>query len=393
MVRTIVILGASYTGVPIAHYLLKHTIAKVESLKVIIVAPNTHMYWNVAAVRGILPGLMDDNKLFLPLAPAFAKYPSDRYELVRGVAERVDPASNIVEVRGNDGSSRTIRYDELVIATGSSFKSEMPFKNLGSTEKTKEALHSWAQRIKSAKSIVVAGAGPTGVEVAGELGQAYGVTGKKQITLICDQDLPFSSKFRREVRETAKKELERLKVKVITGAKVTFSPTPSPSSKTVTISNTSTSEKTTLQVDLVIPTFGIVPNTSYLPPSMLDTRGFVKQTRFLRAEGHADIFVVGDARNLEESQGVHADAQLVHVVKLIEARLLGQGGAAGGVAEYKPADKVVFAATLGPNKGTGQMGNWKIWSWLVTMLKGKHLGTNYAGAFVRGERTAGVKDW
>ncbi|KAK4104983.1 FAD/NAD(P)-binding domain-containing protein [Parathielavia hyrcaniae] len=391
MARTIVILGASFTGVPIAHFLLKHTIAKVEDLKVMVVAPNTHMYWNVASVRGILPGLVDDDKLFLPLAPAFAKYPSERYELVRGVAERVDPASKIVEARGNDGSSRTIRYDELVIATGSSFKSDMPFKNLGSTKETMEALHGWGQRIKAAKSIVVAGAGLTGVEVAGELGQAYGVAGTKQITLVCDQDLPLGPQFRRDVRETAKRELERLKVKVVTGVKVTSSSSSSssPSSGTVvTITDTSTSEQTTLQADLLIPTYGVVPNTSFLPPSMLDARGFVRQTRLLRAEGHDNIFVVGDAGNLETPQATHADAQVVHVVKLIEACLLGQD-----MAEYQPADKIAFGVTMGPNKGTGQFGGWKLWSWLVTMKKGKHLGTDFGEAFVRGERTTSVKGW
>jgi NADH dehydrogenase FAD-containing subunit len=113
MAKTVVILGASYGGIPIAHYLLKHTAAKVKDLKVIIVAPNTHLYWNVASVRGILPDMMDDEKLFLPIAPAFSKYPSDQYEFVRGVAESVDPSRNVVEVRGNDGSARTIQYDEL----------------------------------------------------------------------------------------------------------------------------------------------------------------------------------------------------------------------------------------------------------------------------------------
>jgi NADH dehydrogenase FAD-containing subunit len=108
-----VILGASYAGVPIAHYLLKHTAAKVNGLKVIVVAPNTHLYWNFASVRGILPNMLDDDKLFYPLAPAFAKYPSDRYELVQGVAEKVDPSGNVVQVRGHDGSAREIRYDEL----------------------------------------------------------------------------------------------------------------------------------------------------------------------------------------------------------------------------------------------------------------------------------------
>jgi NADH dehydrogenase FAD-containing subunit len=113
MAKTIVILGASLTGIPIAHYLLKHSAAKVKDLKVIVVSPNTHMYWNLASVRGILPNMMGDDKLFHEIAPAFAKYPSDQYELVTGVAEKVDPETNAVEVRGNDGSARTIHYDEL----------------------------------------------------------------------------------------------------------------------------------------------------------------------------------------------------------------------------------------------------------------------------------------
>jgi NADH dehydrogenase FAD-containing subunit len=113
MARTVVVLGASFTGIPIAHYLLKHTAAKVKDLKVIVVAPNTHLYWNIASVRAILPNMMPDDKLFHAIAPGFAKYPSDQYELVRGKAERVDPSASTVEVRGNDGSARTIQYDDL----------------------------------------------------------------------------------------------------------------------------------------------------------------------------------------------------------------------------------------------------------------------------------------
>lgn len=270
----------------------------------------------------------------------------------------------------------------------------MPFKNLSTTEQTKAALHDWAKRIEAAESIVVAGAGTTGIEVAGELGQEYAATGKKKITLICDQDLPLSSKFKRDVRETAKKELERLKVTVITHAKVT-SPASSTTTTTKTITltkKTSPSEKpttTTLPADLLIPTYGTTPNTSFLPASMLDARGFAKQTTRLRAEGHENVFVVGDAGNLEEPQGVHADAQVVHVVKLIEAQLLGQTPP----GEYKPAEKIMFAASLGRNTGTGQVGGWRVWGWLVWVMKGRYLGTDYAAAVARGERTMVVKGW
>ena len=269
----------------------------------------------------------------------------------------------------------------------------MPFKSLSSTEETKKSLHEWAERIKSAKSIVVAGAGITGIEVAGELGQEYGITGQKQITLIADGDLPLSSNIKLDVRQTAKKELERLKVKVITNTKVTTPP--SPSTKTITLTSTSLSspsKTTTLQADLLIPTYGITPNTSFLPPSMLDARGFVNQTTRLRAQGHDNIFVVGDAGNLEAPQGVHNDRQVVHVVKLIEARILGQQKKEEE-EEYKPDEKIMFGATLGRKNGTGQMGDWRIWGWLIWWMKSRHLITDAAGPFVNGERTMTVKGW
>ncbi|AEO56359.1 hypothetical protein MYCTH_2301177 [Thermothelomyces thermophilus ATCC 42464] len=405
MVRTVVILGASYAGIPIAHYLLKHTATKTKDLKVIIVAPNTHLYWVFASIRGIVPNRIGENKIFLPIAPTFAKYPSDQYELVHGVAKEVVPDANVVEVRGNDGSARTIQYDELVIATGSSFKNGMPFKNLSSTEETKTALREWAKRIESAKSIVVAGAGATGVEIAGELGQEYAVPGKKQITLVCDDDLPLSAHLRRDVRETTKDELERLKVKVITNARLATAPSAAPKTSTLTLTLTKTSASsadeapTTLQADLLIPTYGITPNTAFLPPSLLDSRGHVRQTARLRAEGYDNIFVAGDAGNLESHQAVHADSQAVHIARLLEARIL--GGVPGSPSlkpdeeeeDYKPIDKVMFAVTLGRNRGTGQVGSWKLWSLLVWFMKGRYLGTNYAPEYARGERTLRLKSW
>lgn len=381
------ILGASVTGLPIAHYLLKHTADKVEDLKVIVVAPNTDFYWPIASVRGILPDMLPDDKLFTPIAPSFAQYPAERYELVQGKAEHLDISKNIVEVRENDGSARKIQYDDLVIATGSSFKSGMPFKNLNSTKETKDALHDWAQRIKNAKSIVVAGAGTTGVEVAGELGEQYAAKGLKHITLVCDDELPLGTNIRRDVREAAKRALERLQVKVIANARVT-SPANSSFPGTVTITNKSSNSTETLQADLLIPTYGIIPNTSFLPQSLLDSRGFVKQTQFLRAEGHNNIFVVGDAGNLESPQGVHADKQAVHASKLLEARLLGQEEQA-----YQPDERVMLAVTVGKNTGTGQVGGWKLWGWMVWLFKARYLGTDYAAGIAKGERTMTMKSW
>lgn len=128
MTRTIVILGASYAGIPVAHYLLKHTASQVKGgLKVILVSPNSHMYWCVAVVRGIVPDLMSDDRIFYPIAPAFAKYPAEQFEFIEGKAESLNPKGNSVVIHKNDGSQLTISYDDMYVR-GSSCDTPPPHR-------------------------------------------------------------------------------------------------------------------------------------------------------------------------------------------------------------------------------------------------------------------------
>lgn len=81
-----------------------------------------------------------------------------------------------------DGKNTNIGYGYFVIATGSRPKFDGPFKSSGSTEAKKETLHHIQHRLKDAKSVVIVGAGPRGVETAGELAFEYGKA--KKITLV-----------------------------------------------------------------------------------------------------------------------------------------------------------------------------------------------------------------
>jgi NADH dehydrogenase FAD-containing subunit len=180
MAKTVVILGASFGGLKVAHNLLKNTLPAVKGLKVILVSPTTHAYFNLAAPRAIVPGQIPDDKLLAPIKPAFSKYPSSSFEFVIGKATSVDPASKKVEIETESGL-RTVTYDALVVTTGSSTGS-MPWKAAGSYKEFLELLHGTQEKVKKAKSIVVGGAGVTGVETAGELGYEYGKT--KEITLV-----------------------------------------------------------------------------------------------------------------------------------------------------------------------------------------------------------------
>ncbi|KAJ6790309.1 hypothetical protein PWT90_11069 [Aphanocladium album] len=72
--KTVVVLGGSIGGLGVAHRLLKYTLPSEPNLKVILVSTNSHFYWNVAAVRAIIPNILQDEELLQPIAPGFAQY-------------------------------------------------------------------------------------------------------------------------------------------------------------------------------------------------------------------------------------------------------------------------------------------------------------------------------
>lgn len=180
--KTILILGGSFAGVGTAHRILKQTSKNGSAVKVILVSPNTHLYWVIAAPRALLPGEFTDDELFQSIPEGFKQYSKDRFEHIVGFASTLDAANKKVQISADAERTKlvtTVEYDFLIIGTGSSSKEfdedvKAPFKGLGSTEATKDALHKFQELVKKSKTIVVAGAGPTGVETAGELGYAYG---------------------------------------------------------------------------------------------------------------------------------------------------------------------------------------------------------------------------
>ncbi|KAJ2904431.1 nucleotide-binding domain-containing protein [Zalerion maritima] len=360
MTKTVLILGAGFVGITIAHKLLKETLPKVSDLKVILVTPNTHFYWNPAAVRGIIPGEVDDENMFMPIEPAFSKYPSRSFEFVLGKATGINTEGNEVVVSlGRAGDEKRIGYDHLVIATGSAMKAkDMPFKLMGTTEETQNRLHSLQKEVEGAGSILIAGGGPTGVETAAELGEKYSSSGKK-ITLVVASPRPLDV-LSEKSSSIALSTLQKLGVDVITGASVVGHKG----------RQAELSTGRTIDADLYLPLFGVTPNTEFLPSAMLTPRGDVLQEPTLQAKGFDNVWAAGDAGSVEWKTAAKADPQAAHVTQNLSAVLTGQGKA--GVKEYV-GGKMVMAATLGKNTGTGEMGGWRLWGWLVKMVKAKTL--------------------
>ncbi|KAF7557501.1 hypothetical protein G7046_g6026 [Stylonectria norvegica] len=379
--KTIVILGAGIAAAPLIRQTMVNSVLKRDDLKLVVVAPNSHFHWPIAMPRVVIPGQMADDKVLVPLEPIFKEYPASKFEFVQGKASSLDPSSKLVVVALNSGGSQSVKYDVLIIATGARARDDMPWKNLDTTELTKAKVHSIQDQVKKAKVIVVGGGGVTGVETAGELGSEYGKTGAKEIILVHSGALPLGGTTVIEsVQKASKAELEKLKVKIMANTTV-VSATPS-GSDTILELRGADGKTTTLTVGAYISATGVIPNTEFAPASFRDDRGYLKQTTRLQAEGHSDIFIIGDAGNLETSKSQLAETQMVHLVKALPGYLDG-----GKVPEYVVNPKEMYGITIGRDRATGQMGTMKFPSFLIWWLKGRTLGTQHVPAWAIGNKT------
>ena len=387
MVKTVVILGAGWAGLPLAHKLLKYTVPEAkDGLKVILVSPNSHFYWNVAAVRGVIPGAIPDEQLFLPIEPAFAQYSTDNFEFVSGKAEHLDSKKDTIEVVKNDGTQRSLTYDQLVIATGSHIRSNLPFKPVGTHEETLASLHSLQKQIDVARSIVVAGGGPTGVETAGELAAAYGE--KKDITLIVGgEHVLQASHVLPSVSQVVERDLQKLGVKLIRNTQVKEAQTDNTKrERDVAAAQTTTltlSNGSSLTADLYLPLFGVQVNTGFLPLSLLDSAGNLSLDRTMRVTGTKNIWGLGDVGNLEAKQLTVTDAQIIHLSSALHSVLTSEGKHV--VKEYKPSSKKMIFITMGKKYATGQIGEWRLWGWITAYVKGRMLFVDTAEGYVGGK--------
>ncbi|KAG4264073.1 hypothetical protein FPRO04_01294 [Fusarium proliferatum] len=358
-VKTIVVLGAGPAALPVIRQTMVNQVMKRKDLKMVVVSPNTHFLWPVAMPRVVVPGQISDDKVIIPLEPTFSTYPTDKFEWIQGKAISLDTTSSLVSVELNSSATvREVNYHTLIIATGSRTRDGLIWKDIGSTEATKAKLHEIQDQISKAKTIVVSGGGLTGSETAGELGFEYSQHGTKEVIFIYSDDLPLAPPATDGVRKQTLKELKKLKVKTMPKTTV-ISATPSGSD---TILEVRSADGTTKKItaNAYLPATGIIPNTEFVPKNLLDSNGYVKQTTHLKVEGQKNIFVIGDAGNLENSQLGMADKQAQHLFKNLPAHLDG-----GEIPEYTPANKPMFAVTLGRSRATGQMGTMKLFSIMI----------------------------
>ncbi|KAE8361230.1 hypothetical protein BDV27DRAFT_167126 [Aspergillus caelatus] len=369
----VVIIGASFAGIPIAHSLLKD----VPSIKVTLINPSPTFYFTIAAPRILAKqDAFRPEQYLLPIEKEFASYSKTSFEFIKGRASSIDVSARTVSI--DTAETQIISYDYLVIASGSTTAStsqtntdSIPFKQ--SNSDNMETLIQAAQgRIKTSQSIVIGGAGPIGVELAGELAEAAHLAGGKvNITLVSASDriLPM---LKPAGSTAAEKLLVAQGVRVLTNQKVAGAMQSSDSGKwKVTLSNGGGE----LDADLYIPTTGALPNNDFIPVEFLDQDGWVVVDKELRVVGRGGagvaslpIYAAGDITNNSMRLSFKAQEQAAVVASNLKADILSQGGKR---KTYDQGNTIMMMVPVGSTGGTGLIFGWTPWSMMVKMVKAK----------------------
>lgn len=304
----IVILGGNFAGLGTAHYLLRFTIPALISLApsntyhITVVSPSTHYYFKVGAPRALInPDLVPADKVFYPIADAFKRYAADQFTFLQGTATWLDPDIRTVHITlpATDAatstsssqkytSTTTLKYDSLIIATGTTSASPLWSLN-GSHTDTQAALSKMHTTLPKVKTVLIAGGGPVGIETAGEIAQNFPNT---EITLLSGTHR-LLSRLSTGTSQRAEQALSTAGVTVEHDLRVL--------NTTATLSGSTLvrlSDGAERAVDLYLDATGGRPNTSFLPAEWLDVRGKVLVSdETLRGEEpsmHGRVYAVGD---------------------------------------------------------------------------------------------------
>jgi NADH dehydrogenase FAD-containing subunit len=437
--RRIVVLGASYAGLSAAHYALKHTIPALPNngadYNVTLISPNDVFFTRPASVRAtVSETLLPTERCFYDFQTHFKQYPEGRFTFIQGEATALDYTARSVTIRRRDGETEIIPYHALVIATGTAGPS--PLLNLhGDPNLTKQAWKVFHEAVPKAKSIVIGGGGPAGIETAGELGRflngkAWWFSSKLEnpkckITVVCADNKILPS-LRQALATKAEALLAKVGVNVIKGVKV-VSTTPEGAgqedpmtrdlSKVTTPTKVHLSNGETLDADLYLPAMGVKPNTSFLPKELLTDNGKVdcnKETLRVDKAGPR-VYVVGDVGansrwgildifNVVPVAGTNMKRDLLHYASLSSSNgsasdsndvdtKLDTSKPPGKDMPYKPNTKETQLVPIGRSMGVGAVFGWKLPGFLVWAIKGRDYMLGFAGDIYTGSKWKKETKW
>lgn len=333
-VHQIVVIGASFGGLPTAQRLLKDILPAVSTTtklhyKVILIAPNEHFYFKIGAPRILInPAKFPLEKGLLPIRDGFKQYPTDRFEFIHAYATAIDPEAKTIAT----STSQTVHYNSLVIASGTNFKTSLWSTSNGDAA-LREAVAELHEKLPRATSVLVAGGGAVGVETAGELADLYG-GGKKDIILLSGADQLLARLNNKDLGKEAEAKLTKAGVKVLHNVRISEQTTTADGKTELKLDDGSSRT-----VDVYIEATGDRPNSNFVPKAWLTERQQVKtdpQTLRLDVPGVQGVYVIGAVGSY--SDGGIPDTKMAYgpILDSIRRDLLGSGENASSHSTSSP---------------------------------------------------------
>ena len=349
----VIIIGGGYGGTAVAK-------ALDQKFDVTLIEKRERFFHDSGALRAAVDGSWS-RKILIPYDHLL-----ERGQIVRSTVVGATATEVLLE------NGQRLKFDYLVLATGSS----NPFPARMASDKVAEAelaIRHVNERIAQAKSILLIGAGPVGIELAGEIASAYP---GKPVTLIDPMDRLMPA-FNPELGKRLYKGLKQLGVRVLLGEKLVKMPTATnlSSVEQPPLQTYLTEKGTQIEADIQIICFGQQPNTQYLQlGSIVDERKQVKVNSHLQVQGYENIFAVGDIVNTGEAKLIRTAEAHARIVALNIERLVANSQT---LLSYHPESIAAVAVPLGTTGGAVQVQLGKkgivLGGWAASQFKGKTL--------------------
>jgi NADH dehydrogenase FAD-containing subunit len=285
----VIVVGGGYGGITAAK-------ALDEVADVVLVEPRATFVHNLAALRAVVdPAWVD--RIFIPYDGLLRNG-----SVIRDRAVRV--TENAVEL----GSGLVLHADYIVLATGSSYP--FPAKPQPAQRHRLREVH---QELVKADRVLLLGAGPVGIEFAGEIKSAWP---DKKVILADRKETLLPGKFPDEFIPELHRQLVEIGIELRLG--VTFNGLPEPGVYAPFG-----------EADIWFQCYGAAPVTDYLGGKLAHARradGLIEVTPQLRVADVPNVFAIGDVTGVPDRKMARlAQRHAESVAAGIRALITGEG--------------------------------------------------------------------
>ncbi|WP_188037747.1 FAD-dependent oxidoreductase [Actinotalea sp. JY-7885] len=330
MQQRVVVVGGGYGGVAVAS-------ALQDDAEVTLVEPKDAFVHAVATLRAAVDPAWQDRVFF--------GYDTllRRGRVVRDWARLVSPG--VVHL----SRSASLEADHVVLATGTGYPFPAKFLE-DDTVVARARLERMREGLRQCERVMLIGAGPVGLELAGELTSAFP---DLRVSIVEQEDdiLPLGQ-YLPELRDAVRAQLAERRIDLVLGAPLGYLPPFDVGTYAPFTVETTEGEAVTAQ--MWFRCYGSRPMTGYLDTALADLRhydGTLPVTEHLQVRGQDAVWAVGDITDVRESK--RATAARDHAAVVVANIRDAIAGRAPSATYTAAPERIVLP--LGPDGGASQV--------------------------------------